>query len=129
MSITELFGEPIYAYTRKQAVEDGEQVEIPMETCREAGFKFPIYLTRTVWNIYVEVPPGVIGQDKSGRLADVLWMLRCQIREGQTNFFSLHVRNDNRDRTPPLVTLKAVCGPKDMDDPEPTITIMLTTED
>ena len=32
--------------------------------------------------------------------------------------FGLHVRNNNRDRTPPLVTLKAVCGPRDIDDPD-----------
>jgi hypothetical protein len=27
--------------------------------------------------------------------------------------FALHVRNDNRDGTPPLVRLKALCGPED----------------
>jgi hypothetical protein len=43
--------------------------------------------------------------------------------------FGLHVRNDNRDRTPPLVNLKAVCGPRDSDDPAPAITIMLRDED
>jgi len=43
--------------------------------------------------------------------------------------FQLHVRNDNRDRTPPLVTLKAVCGPRDIDDPAPAITVMLCDED
>jgi hypothetical protein len=27
--------------------------------------------------------------------------------------FALHVRNDNRERTPPLVRVKALCGPGD----------------
>jgi hypothetical protein len=33
------------------------------------------------------------------------------------------------DRTPPLVNLKAVCGPLDIDDPQPAITVMLRDED
>jgi hypothetical protein len=41
--------------------------------------------------------------------------------------FGVHVRNDNRDRTPPLVRLKAVCGPGD--DAEPVVTIMILDED
>ena len=43
--------------------------------------------------------------------------------------FRLHVRNDNRDRTPPLVTLKAVCGPRDIDDPAAAITVLMADED
>jgi hypothetical protein len=38
-----------------------------------------------------------------------------------------HVRNDNRKRTPPLVRLKALCGPGD--DGEPVITVMVLGED
>ena len=34
-----------------------------------------------------------------------------------------------RDRTPPLVNLKAVCGARDSDDPQPAITVMLPDED
>ena len=41
--------------------------------------------------------------------------------------FGLHVRNDNRDRTPPLVRLKALCGPDD--DDSPCITVLLPEED
>jgi hypothetical protein len=41
--------------------------------------------------------------------------------------FGVHVRNDNRERTPPLVRLKAVCGPGDQG--EPVITVMLPGED
>ena len=43
--------------------------------------------------------------------------------------FGLHVRNDNRDSTPPLVNLKAVCGPRDICDPQPAITVILPDED
>jgi hypothetical protein len=41
--------------------------------------------------------------------------------------FGAHVRSDNRERTPPLVRLKAVCGPAD--DGSPCITVMLPEED
>jgi len=44
-----VFGEPIYTYTRREAVIDGFQVSVPAETSVEAGFKFPVYLNRTVW--------------------------------------------------------------------------------
>jgi hypothetical protein len=39
----------------------------------------------------------------------------------------VHVRNDNRARTPPLVRLKALCGPGDQG--EPVITVTLPEED
>ena len=41
--------------------------------------------------------------------------------------FAVRVRKDNRERTPPLVRLKAVSGPDD--DGEPCITVMLPDED
>ena len=40
---------------------------------------------------------------------------------------ALYVRNDNRERTPPLVSLKAVCGPGDQG--EPVLTVMMPDED
>jgi hypothetical protein len=122
--------EVIYAYTRKDALADGVQIDVS-EMAREAGLKFPVYLTRAVWESYVTVPDGVRCQDEKGRLWDIVWMLRCAARRtsGPQMVFGLHVRNDNRDRTPPLVNLKAVCGPRDIDDPAPAITVMLTSED
>jgi hypothetical protein len=36
--------------------------------------------------------------------------------------FGVHVRSDNRERTPPPVRLKAVCGPGDRG--EPVVTVM-----
>jgi hypothetical protein len=41
--------------------------------------------------------------------------------------FAVHVRNDNRELTPPLVQLKAVCGPGDQG--EPVIIVMVPEED
>jgi hypothetical protein len=41
--------------------------------------------------------------------------------------FGVHVRNDNREGVPPLVRLKAVCGPGD--DGAPVVTVLLPAED
>jgi hypothetical protein len=50
------------------------------------------------------------------------------IRAGETRLrFELHVRNDNRDAR--LVNLVAACGPVDIDDPAPAITVMMPNED
>jgi hypothetical protein len=99
---------------------------------KEAGFKFPVFVTRGVWEKYVRVPDGVTDQDEAGRLWYILNLLRFQIRKsegGDILHFHLHVRNDNRRGTPPLVTLKSICGPLDIDDPAPSITILLPGED
>jgi hypothetical protein len=41
--------------------------------------------------------------------------------------FGVHVRNDNTERTLPLVRLKALCGPGGAG--EPVVTVMLPDED
>ena len=122
--------EVIYAYTRTQALEDGVLVDVS-EMAKEAGIKFPVALTAAVYGKYVEVPDGIKGQDESGRLWDILWMLRCAAGgcQGYTLQFQLYVRNHNQERLDhrDLVTVKAVCGPGDQG--EPVITIMLPDED
>ena len=124
------FGEVIYAYTRKQAIADGFQVDVS-KVASEAGIRFPVFLTRSVFDAYVTVPPNVSGQDEAGRLWDVVWMLRFAIRkaaQGHSRLpFALYVRNDNR--APRLVKLVAMCGALDMDDPQPAITVMMPDED
>ena len=100
-------------------------------TATEAGFKYPVALTCAVWERCVVVPPGVACQDEAGRLWDLLTMLRYAVR-GQRGLgpevrFAVHVRNDNRSGTPPLVRLKALCGPGDQG--EPVVTVMMPDED
>jgi uncharacterized protein DUF6573 len=118
--------EVIYAYTRAQAIEDGELIDVS-ELAREAGFRFPVAVTRAVWTKYVEVPNGLECQDEKGRLWDIVWMASRAIKlaKGSEILFSLLVQNDKRGAKP--VTLKAVCGPGD--NAEPVITIMLQEED
>jgi hypothetical protein len=121
--------DPIHRYTRAQAISDGVLVDVTT-TAKEAGIGYPVALTRAVWERCVRVPPGVAGQDEAGRLRDLVWLLRCAIGGSDAGTrevrFGVHVRNDNRKRTPPLVRLKAVCGPGDQG--EPVITVLLPNE-
>jgi hypothetical protein len=119
----------VHRYTRAQAVEDGVLIDVST-VASEAGITYPVALTRAAWERCVAVPPGVECQDEVGRLWDVLWLLRLAIGQsggGPKVRFGVHVRNDNREGTPPLVRLKAVCGPGGQG--EPVVTVMGPEED
>ncbi len=124
------FGKIVYSYSRAQAVADGVQVEVS-QTAQEAGIKFPVFLTRSVYDSFVTVPPGVTAQDEAGRLWDIVWMLRFAILRSRPGCdripVALYVRNDNHAAR--LIKLVASCGPLDIDDPQPAITVMLPDED
>ena len=121
----------IFVYSRREAVSDGFQIDVS-ETAREAGIRYPTFLTHGVHSHFVAVPQDVNGQDEAGRLWDVVWMLAWAIRRTAGTSgrlpFQLYVQN-SKDVEPALVTLCAVCGPLDFDDPQPAITIMLPDED
>ena len=120
----------IHTYTREQAIADGVLIDVTV-TAKEAGFRIPVAVTSAVWAEYVAVPTGVDGQDERGRLWDILWMLHVAIRSKNGSdsevIFWLHVRNDNLVDEPPLIELKAGCGPND--DGSPCITVMQPEED
>ena len=128
------FGPVIYAYTRAQAVADGVQVDVT-KTAQEAGIKFPMFLTRAVWEAYVALPAGgsaqAPGQDEAGRLWDVVWMTRFGIIRARPSVdripVAMYVRNDNHRAK--LVKLIATCSALDIDDPQPAITLMMPDED
>lgn len=142
--ITELFGEVIYSYSRKQAIADGELVDLTTfsfrpnrNVCEEAGIRFPVAMSRAAYNRAVQedglpLPPG---QDLSGRMFDVVNMLRFAInaaKDGSEVHYRLSVWNwqesDIKQRPrQELLSLKAVCGPGD--EAESVITIMLLDED
>ena len=129
--LAEIFGQPIYTYSRAQAVADGFQVDVT-KTAQEAGIRFPMFITRAVYDAYVTVPPGVTGQDESGRLWDLVWMLRFAIihsRPGTSRLtVALYIRNS--DSHPARLTkLIATAGAVDVDDPAPAITLLLPDED
>jgi hypothetical protein len=126
-----IWGEVIYAYSRKNAIDDGYLVDVT-QTAKESGIVFPVALTKAVWNTYVEVPESVTCQDEKGRLWDLLWMYRCEFlrlkKNGElkeTYFFELYVQNTNEK--PELIKLKGMIHPGD--NGEGVITIMLPDED
>jgi hypothetical protein len=120
----------IHIYTRAQALADGFQVDVS-GMAKDAGFTFPTFITRAVYERYVAVTPGVEGQDEMGRLWDILNMLRFAFLQGANPAnripFAVYVRNDNVGPKP--VVLTAICGPLDFNDPKPAITIMMPEED
>src|SRR6476646_3228296 len=125
------FGPVIYTYTRSQAIADGFQIQVT-KTAAEAGIRFPVFITRGVYEQCVAVPPGVTGQDEAGRLWDVVWMLRFAIMRSQPGacrlVVALYVRN-SASHPARLTKLIATAGAVDIDDPAPAITVMLPDED
>ena len=58
-------GEVIYTYTRAHAIADGSQVDVT-KLAQEAGIRFPVFLTRAVYDAYVTVPPTWLDRMKPG---------------------------------------------------------------
>jgi len=120
--------EIIYAYSRKQAIEDGVLIDCS-EMAKEAGIKYPVAITSTVWNQYIVPDFNLIamGQSIEGRLWDVLWMFRVHALKSESSIMFFDVYFIMKDNKQVLIRLKSICGPGD--DAEPVITIMLPDED
>lgn len=131
MSMEEIFGEPIYAYTRANAIEDGELVDVSA-WAREVGITYPVAMTRGVWAEFVEWPEDrhSLGQSERGRAHDVLFMLACAIRAGRSGDrvdFKVARVVAGRGHKPVTGALYSLCHGGD--NHEPVITIMLPGED
>lgn len=123
----EHWNEPIYSYSRADAMEDGVLIDVS-EIAKEAGFRFPVAVTYRLWHEVI-VPDELSkqqGQDEKGRLWDVLMVLRTYAKRtsGTEVLFPVIFVMKGRQKT---VTLKSVCGPGD--DLKPVITVMLRDED
>jgi hypothetical protein len=110
--------EMIHRYSRADAIRDGVLIDVSA-TAREAGILWPVALTLAVWERCVRVPDGVECQSEAGKLWDLLWLLSLAARrcQGTEVRFGVHVRNDNRERVPPLVRLKTLAGIGDRGEP------------
>lgn len=133
-TMNEIFGDVIYSYTRKQAIEDGHLICVT-EVAKETGFRIPVAITRAAWADCVEWGEEdscrQTYQDEAGRLWDVLWMAMNAARRGagaQSLVFQLYrVPRGGHGVRPHLVKLVAHIGPGD--DGNPVITILLPGED
>jgi len=93
----EIFGEVIYAYTRKQAIEDGEQVLLTgehAELARDAGWKYPVYLTRGVWDLIEQT---VTSKTHCHILTGVLWNILLMARFGKDIAEDTRLRSLSQD--------------------------------
>ena len=131
----------VFAYTRKDAIADGIQIALSekfSEACR--GFKVPVFCTSRVWELIesaVNNPKTV--NDFSGVIGDICWMSghspgRKAIANGAGVEFTVIVNGasitpDDVEAGMPLYRLQAICGPMDIDDPNPAITLMFSNED
>jgi hypothetical protein len=136
--------EIIHTYTTAEAVEDGSLILVDESISKEAGIKFPVYLTQQVFTKYVQVPDALKGmQDESGRLWDLLYMFTrkaVKSESAQIDFQFICMlpntgkweRHEKRISDMPEhreITLKAVIQSRDFDDPSPAIFIMKPNED
>jgi hypothetical protein len=132
-TVAEIFGEPIHCYTRADALEDGYLVDVT-ETAHEAGFRYPVALTRAAWEDCVAWSDSDTSrkhwpQDQAGRLWDVLTMTRYYMRgavrrDPDADRFMLQVLRvprTGRGVKARAVRLMAQVGPGD--NAEPVITI------
>lgn len=78
--LTDVFGPPIFVYTRAQAIEDGELVDVSEWASRRemtGGFACPVAMTRALWALVSEERPH---EDTRGRAHDVLWLASLALR-------------------------------------------------
>ena len=120
----------VYAYTRKQAIEDGVLIEVPQAALRPLGIRYPVAITRNLWArcigpIGEEPDPMKLAEpenrDQMHRLAAMLWVFRSAAKSprGKADLMTLCL--PDVDERPTEVW--AHCGPGDT--PEPVITLML----
>lgn len=115
----------ISRYTRAQALDDGMLCDVTREA-REAGFRWPVAITSNVYERCVRVPEGMEGQDPTGRLWDILTVLRYAIKGsggGSLVSFTVAVRTASGMCD---MKLWSVVGPGDQG--EPVITIMFPSD-
>jgi hypothetical protein len=125
----DVFGDPIYVYTRKEAIEDGVLIDLTEnfpDICK--AYKWPVACTAGVWAIIERATNKKTStSDLSGVVHDVIWMSqryqsqRYQTKKWETGaMFLVKIGRKNH-------TFKIVSGPGD--NAEPVLTIMLPEED
>lgn len=128
--LIDLFGPVIHRVTRAQLIADGQLIDVSA-TAREKGVRFPVAVSAGLWADINAIPASKSWQDVTGRLHDVVWMLRCAIiaKANQTVSGTATLRYQlimHVGRTT-YYTVKAHFGPGD--DGTPVITLLRPNED
>ncbi len=130
--LTDLFdNNVIHVYSRADAIADGTLIDVS-EHATEVGFRFPVALTRAVWEDCVawdkDDSAKQVYQDEEGRLHDVLWMAALRVKaakdtgESTVLFTVYRILRNGCSRKPVEVQLKSVVSGGDSG--EAVITIM-----
>ena len=119
--------ELIYSYTRADAIADGMQIKC--ELAAEAGFKYPVYITKGI-NDLINEALEYGANDYNGVMWDFLSVLKAGIRKQHAvDRVQSHVYINWHNNRPKSFHFQALIGALDFDDPQPAITIMLPDED
>jgi len=120
--------EVIHSYSREEAINDGVLLDAT-EMAKEAGIRYPVAITRELWETYILPDPRAEkhGQSWAARLWDVLSVFRMVAARSSKDIIYFRVYFIMKERQKRQAILKAICGPGDT--PEPVITIMLPHED
>jgi len=116
------FGETIYSYSRKQAIEDGVLVDLSQIDSIKQHWKYPFACTEVVWLI-IEKALEQPGQDVSGICHDICTMAKLALKgsdDAEQVLFSVIIGAHTNQ-------LKLHCGPGDT--PAPVLTLMLPYQD
>ncbi len=132
-SMNDLFGDVIYAYTRKQAIDDGVQVLLDGDLgnlAKEAGISVPVYMTTSVWTLVQKaINSEKHMNDLNGVMWDIFTMFKYAAKRNSgsdTMNFQVIITGTGKTRNH---WLTAQIGATDFDDASPAITISLYGED
>ena len=116
--LTETFGPIISSYTRAEALADGAVIDV---TCDKGAtvYNTAVFVTAAL-NAYLTKGEGKNAETYSARLWDVCWMAA---KVGKPVSESVRVTSVKIGAR--RVTVRAECGPVDIDDPRPAITLGL----
>lgn len=122
---------PICTYSRKQALADGLQKEVPPEYLQRMLMDWDMLLPRRVFLTKkviesCQIPDCPISRDEKGPLWEILNVLDVAIGSSFEDRNALPV---SFGENAPFVWLHALWSTADLDDPIPTITIMMPDED
>ena len=121
----------IRSYARLQAIEDEKPIDVSA-IARESGIKYRLFITRNLWDGYIDPAPQLQHENTTDRLRDTLNNLVAAIEStknpGTRIFFkvSYEMYFDGR-RSTQVVKLKSILRPGYGS--TPVITVMLPDED
>ena len=121
----------IYSYTRKQALEDGNLIDVTGQA-KETGFKVPVAVSSTLYEQYIKPPAGLEseGQSIEGRLHDLFTMcllaMQDKLDQSRISFTVLFLMSAAPRKLEEIEVI-CQCGPDDI--LHPCITLMLPDDD